>query len=241
MTTSAIPATGTQLGVSSLIEFALEALPAMRLSDGAFCFERRAGQSAPLGRSPRYTLMVELGLLKARDAGYALPFNVDELESVAWHELREQSLSPGDVGLMLWIDARRRGGNGTELVGRLAGALRVAGGLPACLGMELGWIVTGLAHHMVEDGSAAGARLLQQSLNQLLVENLGPRDLFRHFGAPGWRRRFPNFATQIYSVLALAIVGRAGLTNEHFQPPALRLTGCSECTCGWRLAMVVRR
>ena len=32
-------------GVTSLIDFALESLPAMRLDDGAFCFERRAGEA----------------------------------------------------------------------------------------------------------------------------------------------------------------------------------------------------
>ena len=38
--------------------------------------------------------------------------------------------------------------------------------------------------------------------------------LFRHFGDAGWRRRFPNFATQIYSVLALAVVARHGLDDR---------------------------
>ena len=56
-------------GVTALIDFALESLPAMRLEDGGFCFERRVGEAAPLGRSARYTLMVELGLLRAQAAG----------------------------------------------------------------------------------------------------------------------------------------------------------------------------
>jgi hypothetical protein len=209
-------------GVTGLIDLALESLPSMRLDDGAFCFERRLGQAAPVGRSPRYTLMVQLGLLRAQAAGYPLPFDVDELDSVAWHEIDGPALSPGDIGLMLWIDARRQGGRGEELANRLEAALAAAGGLPERLGMELGWIVTGLAHHVATSGSETGERLLAESLDQLLLRNRAPSHLFRHFGAPGWRRRFPNFATQIYSVLALAVVGGHGLDDRAL--PAARAT-----------------
>ncbi len=163
--------------------------------------------------------MVELGLLRAQAAGYALPFDVDEIDAVAWGELERGTLTPGDIGLMLWIDARREGGRGEELAGRLERAQAEAGGLPARLGMELGWIVTGLAHHVAGGGSVIGTRLLAESLDQLLVRNRAQSHLFRHFGARGWRRRFPNFATQIYSVLALAVVGRHGL-DERALPAA---------------------
>ncbi len=112
---------------------------------------------------------------------------------------------------MLWIDARRGGGRGAQLAERLDAALDGAGGLPARLGMELGWIVSGLAHHAAAGGSEAGARLLSASLDQLLEHNRAASGLFRHFGAAGRRRRFPNFATQIYSVLALSTVARLGL------------------------------
>ena len=211
----------TPQAVTELIDFALEALPPMRLDDGVFCFERRSGQVAPIGRSPRYTLMVELGLLRAQAAGYALPFDVDDVNAAAWRELERGNMAPGDIGLMLWIDARRGGGRGTELVERLDTALAGAGGLPARLGMELGWIVTGLAHHAAGGGRRA-TRLLRESLDQLLVRNRAQSNLFRHFGARGWRRRFPNFATQIYSVLALAVAGRHGL-DERALPAARAL------------------
>jgi hypothetical protein len=212
----------TPSGVAGLIDFALESLPAMRVDDGAFCFERRVGQPAPIGRSLRYTLMVELGLLRAQAAGYTLPFDLDDIDGVAWREIDGPELTPGDLGLMLWIDARRTGGRGEELGHRLSSALRVRGGLEARLGMELGWIVTGLAHHVAAGGSDVGQRLLTQALDQLLVRNLAPSHLFRHFGAPGWRRRFPNFATQVYSVLALSVVGRHALDERAL--PAARAT-----------------
>jgi len=209
-----LDAAATPRGVAELIDLALEALPAMRRSDGVFCFERRAGQPGPIGRSPRYTLMVELGLLRAQAAGYTLPFDVDEIDAVAWRELAQGTLTTGDIGLMLWIDARREGGRGEELAGRLDEALGADDGLGTRLGMELGWIVTGLAYHVAASGSKTGERLLRESLDQLLVRNRAQSHLFRHLGARGWRRRFPNFATQIYSVLALAVAGRHGLDNR---------------------------
>jgi hypothetical protein len=207
----AIVSSPASRNLKSLIGFALESLPAMRLEDGAFCFERRAGKAEPVGRSARYTLMVELGLLRARAAGYPVPFDLEELDAVAWRELEAGHLTPGDIGLMLWIAARRGDGRGAELANRLDAALARTGGLGARLGMELGWIVTGLAHHLADGGSRAGNRLLSEALNQLLVDNRAPTGLFRHYGDAGWRRRFPNFATQIYSVLALAVVARHGL------------------------------
>ena len=212
--TETVLSRGGSRNVTSLIDFALDSLPAMRLEDGAFCFERRVGRAAPVGRSARYTLMVELGLLRAQAAGYAVPFDLEELDAVAWRELKAGELTPGDIGLMLWIDARRSGGFGEELADRLDAALAGSAGLAARLGMELGWIVTGLAHHVAAGGSQAGDRLLSEALDQLLVDNRAPTALFRHFGDAGWRRRFPNFATQIYSVLALSVVARHGLDDR---------------------------
>ena len=212
--TTTVSTAGNARGVRSLIDFAIDSLPAMRLEDGVFCFERRVGRLAPVGRSARYTLMVELGLLRALEAGYAVPFDLDELDAIGWRELDAGELAPGDIGLMLWIDARREGGRGAELAERLDAALAANGGLGARLGMELGWIVTGLSYHVAAHGSRTGSRLLSEALDQLLIGNRAPSTLFRHFGKAGWRRRFPNFATQIYSVLALAVVARLGLDDR---------------------------
>lgn len=208
--------------VTESIEFALRALPSMRLSDGAFCFERRVGVEPPQGRSLRYTLMVELGLMRARASSYQLPFEPGELDAVVWREIEGPELQPGDLGLMLWADARRCGGRGAELAERLDAVLTASGGLSARVGMELAWIVTGLAHQARLGGSETVGRLLVQALDQLLVTNRAPSNLFLHFGAPKRRRRFPNFATQIYSVLALAVVGRLGLDARAL--PAARAT-----------------
>jgi hypothetical protein len=234
--TMTIDTTADSRGLASLIDFSLASLPAMRLPDGAFCFERRVGELSPLGRSARYTLMVELGLLRAQAAGYTVPFDLDEIDAVAWRELEVGGMTPGDIGLMLWIDARREGGRGAGLAERLDAALMRSGGLGARLGMELGWIITGLAHHAAGNGSRTGARLLSDALDQLLSRNRAASSLFRHFGDAGWRRRFPNFATQIYGVLALAVVARHGL-DDRALPAAIatadRLVGMQLPDGGW--------
>jgi len=212
--TATVSIGGDPQSVRSLVDFAIDSLSAMRLDDGAFCFERRLGDPRPVGRSVRYTMMVELGLLRARAAGYVIPFDIEELDALAWRELEAGGLTPGDVGLLIWLDARREGGRGEQLAARLDAALATGGGLRAQVGMELAWIVTGLAHHVDAAGSRSGARLLSEALDQLLVRRRAPSALIRHFGDARWRRRFPNFATQIYSVLALAVVARHGLDDR---------------------------
>ena len=226
MTAPSLTSRDAQSATTPLIDFALESLPAMRLPDGAFCFERRVGAPAPIGRSLRYTLMAELGLLRARAAGYRVPFELGDVHEVAWRELDGTELTPGDIGLMLWVDARRGDGRGEELTRRLDAALLANGGLPARLGMELGWIVTGLAYHVAGGGGEQAQRLLAAALDQLLGSNRADSHLFRHFGAAGWRRRFPNFATQIYSVLALSVVARYGLDDR---------AQAAACACADRL------
>ena len=68
--------------------------------------------------------MVELGLLRApRGRLRASRSTLDDVHAVAWRELDGTELTPGDIGLMLWIDARRGDGRGEELAERLDAAL----------------------------------------------------------------------------------------------------------------------
>ena len=197
--------------ISSLIDLALESLPAMQIGEsGVFCWDREAGEEAPRGRSLRYTLMSLLGLAKARAHGYRVPIEPDAIHAALWAEVDSPELEPGDYGLYLWAEVRMGGARGPELVDRLTRSLAREGGLSARLGMELGWIITGLALHVAANGDAAKP-LLGEAIDQLLGPNRGPSGLFRHHGTSGRRGRFPNFATEIYSVLALATVGRHGL------------------------------
>jgi hypothetical protein len=199
--------------ITDLIRFSIDSLPAMRRPDGVYCFERRAGDPALHGRSLRYTLMVELGMERARAHGYDPGVDPAELDELVWREIESSEMQPGDLGLLLWTDARRDAGRGAELVEHLDRSLAANGGFPGRVGMELGWIVTGLALQAAAGREARAEQLLRRALDQLLVENRAASGLFHHSGA-GWRRRFPNFATQIYSVLALTLVARHGLDSR---------------------------
>ena len=84
--------------IEDLIAFSIESLPAMRLGDGIYCFERRAGDPGAYGRSLRYTLMVELGMERARTHGYDTrvePAELDELVH-ALEPLAPLLLAPND-------------------------------------------------------------------------------------------------------------------------------------------------
>jgi hypothetical protein len=184
----------------------------MQLPSGLFCFERTKNTAEPRGESIRYTVIVLLGLAKAEAQGYDHGFDVERISAAVHSRLEAPELRPGDFGLLLWLDARTGGGRGDDLLRKLAAALDRAGGLPARDGMELGWIVTGLAEQAERTG---GERpLLTPALAELdrrLEQRTG---LVYHHGARTLRRRFPNFATQIYSVHALANVARLGLDDR---------------------------
>ncbi|HEX2160772.1 MAG TPA: hypothetical protein VHF88_03030 [Thermoleophilaceae bacterium] len=194
---------------AELLEPAMAALPAMVVPSGLVCYEVAEGDSAPRGESVRYALIVLLGLLRARHAGAAPSIDPDKLRDAIDAALERPEVTPGDVALRLWVESRAETGSANTLVERLDRSLDVNGGLAAREGLELGWIVTALA--VTEDLTARGRELRKAALDQLIASNQGPSGLFRHFGEGGARRRFPNFATQIYSVLALAVTAGRGL------------------------------
>jgi hypothetical protein len=204
--------TRTPQGAERLVEPALAALPRMLRRSDLFCYEIVEDDPAPRGESVRYTLMALLGLLRARRAGLSVPIELDRLRDAVDAALGRPEVTPGDLGLRLWVESRADSGAAERLIGSLDESLRLRGGLAAREGLELAWIVTGLA--LTGDGDARGRTLLARALDQLVDANQTPSGLFRHFGGPGFRRRFPNFATEIYSVLALAVVARSGLDDR---------------------------
>jgi hypothetical protein len=202
----------TAPGPADLVQPALAALPGMLLPSDLFCYEVLEGEPAPRGESLRYTLIVLLGLLRARQAGLPVPVEPDRLRHAIDAALGRPDVTPGDLGLRLWVESRADTGAADRLVAALDESLQSHGGLAAREGLELAWIVTGLA--LAANGDARGRQLLAQALEQLIGANQTSTGLFRHFGSPGRRRRFPNFATEIYSVLALALVARRELDDR---------------------------
>ena len=186
--------------VAELKAFALERLPSMRLADGAFCREVRAPDLEPRGRSLRYTLMCLLGLQRARRAGLSVPIEPDELLRLAVDEIAAPEMTVGDLGLLLWADSRAEGQWRDKAAFTIHG--RVGAGFPDLEGLELAWLVIGAAE-------ARADLLLDDALGRLLGRIDPASGLFRHRDS-GRRARFPNFATQIYGVLALTVAARNG-------------------------------
>jgi len=63
-------------------------------------------------------------------------------------------------------------------------------------------------------------KLLATALDQLLDRNRAASGLFYHSGSGGFRRRLPNFATEIYSILALATAAQLRI-DERAMPAAI--------------------
>ena len=181
---------------SGPIEFALGRLASMRVGDGAFCHEVAAPSLEPRGRSLRYTLIVLLGLLRAREAGLEAPVDPAELKDLLLREIHAPELTAGDMGLLAWADAR----SGGEAAAVVAARLDALAPDPADEGLEVSWALLGRLHGSDE-------RAAQAALERQLVRADTPSGLFRHTDT-GPRARFPNFATQIYGVLALAEAAR---------------------------------
>ena len=193
--------------VRELIAFAQRELPAMRLADGMYCVEITAGEMRPRGRSVRYSAIVALGLLQAQAAGYPVGDDLDGLIDMIIAHAASPALTPGDLGLLLWLNCRARRDRAPELIAHLDRRLRDRGGLAARDGMELAWIAIG-ACECVHDGIADAAEpVLRLARAELRARSGSPSGLLLHRRV-GRRRRFPNFATQIYGTLALTILGR---------------------------------
>lgn len=195
--------------VSELIGFAKRQLPEMRLADGMYCLEVKARDMRPRGRSVRYSAMVALGMLRARAAGHAVEEDLDQLVDLLLAESGSPRLAPGDLGLLLWLNCRAGSDRASELVQKLLDRIDHSVGMSGWEGMEVAWTAIGASECAASDEVGGADRLLRASRAELRARSQSPSELFFHRG-PGPRRRFPNFATQIYGTLALASLGRRG-------------------------------
>jgi hypothetical protein len=172
----------------------------MQLADGSFCHEVVRGDPEPRGRSLRYTLIVLLGLLRAEAAGRVHSLESAALRALVLDEL--DSLGAAERGLLLWAEARSGGAETDRVAAGLRSAVDEEGGWAALEGLALAWAATGLA----EAAAAAPGEALEAHRDAALAQlrrNQTGSGLLGHHGT-GWRARFPNFATQIYGVQALA-------------------------------------
>lgn len=203
----------------ALITFALEQLPSMQLPDGSFCLEVRRGNGAPLGRSPRYTLMCLLGLHRAERSGHEVPFDLATLTTRALGPAAPEFVL-GDFALRLWLACRGRGDVDRALHDLLDRSTPER--LHRAEGMQLAWIVLG-AGYALNAGHLDAADLFSGAVSELIDRRQTAPGLVLQSGS-GRRARFANFATQIYSLLALATVTRLEL-DPRSAPAAQRLAG----------------
>jgi len=192
------------------VDFALEQLPRMRRPNGLYSYDWAYGGNGPRGESVRYSLMVLLGLQRAASAGRTdLPDEPEALWKVCLSH--QDTFTPGDTGLAIWADTRRGGRETPALLGKLERQLPDDATLAPLAGMEIGWLILGLSEAVA---AGAGAETLLRRVVAHLRGRRSPSGLYYHDAGSRVRRRLPNFATEIYSLMALAALARHGLDAD---------------------------
>ncbi len=187
----------------SLIEFADSVLPTLRTPSGLYCFDRSFGSPQLRGESLRYSLMVALGTQRASAHGYDVSAPTRPLIDLVL--ARREELTVGDLGLAIWALSRDGDERARSLVAGLDPSDAATARLP---GMEIAWVVIG-AVAAIRAGISGSGRLLDSALRTLRARRSATSPLFHHTGA-GRRAALPNFATQVYALLALAEVASLG-------------------------------
>jgi hypothetical protein len=220
---------------NNLVNLALKTLPRM-IVPGAnmFCgelHEHDLTAAYTCKMSARYTIISLLGLARARASKHNVAMDIDAvyLELGSY----ENALSPGDLGLQLWLDHRLGSRRAELIVNRLRNLLR-SSDWHKIVTMELAWILTGLTQHNYKSGQQ-GDEITDSLVRYLLGNRSAPCGLFYHLGN-GMRRRFPNFASQIYTIHALSMRARlAGdeRSGERAMVAAQRLSNLQRANGGW--------
>lgn len=197
--------------VSENFEFARVHLPRLRCPSGLYCYDRTFGSDRLRGESVRYSLMVALGLQRARAGGITdLPDDPEELLARCLGHRDE--LTPGDLGLALWADSRAGGGEAPALLARLESAISSEAALASLVGMEVAWITIGLAETVAQCPTAEP--LLNRTIDHLRRARRAKSGFYYHDASTSLRRHLPNFATEIYTLLALTTLARNGLDDR---------------------------
>lgn len=193
--------------VERLLEFSESVVASLRLADGLYCFDKPFGSLQLRGRSVRYSMMVLLGLSKRlRDR----PAAAGQLAKLHGDIHRERaSLGVGDLGLLLWADTRLQSEQAMQTLSLLEDRSLDTASLGDLEGMEAAWFLIG-AIEALRVGLPCAA-LVDRALQHLLSRKSRRSPLFRHTAGHRGRALLPNFATEIYTLLALTEAARDGL------------------------------
>ncbi|NMB73859.1 MAG: hypothetical protein GYA21_01865 [Myxococcales bacterium] len=217
----------TDEAIRELVRLAANGLGRMRSVEDPLLFAHEiAGKDArPRGTSLRYSLMVLLGTSRAEEHGIDCRTDRKKL----WRRLLERVDSPqltrGDVGLYLWNAARLGASEGPQLLQRVKTATENVALLRSLEGMEVAWLMIGLVEYARVFQDDAARRLAENIGRFLFDEMVSLSGLLYQHGKRDLRRPLPNFATQIYGLLALSMAARAGLEDapERYRQAAVRL------------------
>jgi len=163
------------------------------------------------GLSPRYTIMVLLGLRELEQAGMDSPFDTWEIytsfvRNTNWIQ------GIGDLGLLIWLTATFE----PNQLGSLLFAFDCETALDRypdarkARTMELAWFLAGLAHAAQTSPKLLGALTdLSVQTYQRIEENQGEYGLFGHLNtknslAGRLRGRIGSFGDQIYPIYAMS-------------------------------------
>jgi hypothetical protein len=196
--------------IAGLLDFAEDAIDQLRLPSGLFCYDRTIMSPTLRGKSVRYSIIVLLGLLRRKASGVEPIVAVDELFLAI--EAHRSTLGVGDLGLLLWAEVRIGIGEATEtiaLLDRLSADTEALDGLE---GMEAAWFVIG---SVVAVSAGLPARALaDRAIGQLRSRRSLRSPLFRHTALGRGRAAVPNFATEVYSLLALCEIASADMDRD---------------------------
>ncbi len=194
--------------VDELLRFSAGVLETLRRDDGIYCFDRTWEDPTLRGRSLRYSIMVLLGLTRFEQCGRHSGVDLDQLHQLIHRE--RDALSIGDLGLLLWADVRRGSELADATLGDLVRRTDSSDALAGLEGMETAWVQLG-AVEALADGLDAGA-MFERSDAEMQARRVSS-GLFVHHRTSGQRRLLPNFATQVYALLALAETARHDLRS----------------------------
>ena len=205
--------------VDRLIDLADRGLPNMLNPSGLFCFDVDTTTNTGRGESLRYSLITLLGLLRRAQSGQPVQVAIDDV--LAAVEQQREALGVGDLSLRLWVHTRRQSAEAEAAVADLERRLDDSP-VDELIGLDVGWWVTAAA--VATAVGLPAEHLLTSGLEVLRSRRSRRSPLFRHQGS-GWRATYPNFATQIYSLLALAELARHDLFDQA-EPWATELADC---------------
>lgn len=195
--------------IPRLLGFAEDAIDQLRLPNGLYCFDRRFDSPVLRGESIRYSIMVLLGMLRRKASGAEPSVNIEELHQLI--RTRRATLGVGDLGLLLWAEARMEADAAADTIALLDHLSADTQELDGLAGMEAAWFVVGAVHAVT---AGLPARALQDRAISHMRSRKSPRSpLFRHTGIGHGRALLPNFATEIYSLLALCEIARNDLAQ----------------------------